>query len=64
MSPYNLQLQIQAMAIMVRVEGMKAENQQRLQQQESMQYYEDAFEIMACELDGLTQEPLPRTREG
>lgn len=56
MTPMNLQIQIQAMAIMVRIEGMKAENQQSIQNQTGVQYSEDSFEIKACELDSLWQE--------
>ena len=55
MNAHNLQLQIQAMAVMVRVDGMKAENQVREQLGHSLAYQEDSFEIMACELDGIMQ---------
>lgn len=55
MNSQNLQLQIQAMAVMVRVDGMKAENQSRQYYGEGPAYHDDSFEIMACELDGIMQ---------
>jgi len=56
MTPVNLQIQIQAMAIMVRIEGMKADNQQRVHREEYAANTELDFERMACELDGLQQQ--------
>lgn len=51
-----LEIQIQAMAVVVRVEGMKADNQQREHRQESLAYVESDFERAACELESLWQE--------
>ena len=55
MNAHNLQTQILAMAIMVRVEGMKADNAIRFNRGENFAYGESDFEHMACELDGLMQ---------
>lgn len=43
-------------AIMVRVEGMKADNQRRLGMQESIAYVEEDFEYQACEIDRISQQ--------
>lgn len=56
MTPHNLQLQIQAMSVMVRVDGMKSENQAREQLGHSLAYQEDSFEEMACQLDSIMQD--------
>ena len=55
MNAQNLQLQIQAMAVMVRVDGMKAANNAKFISCQQIIYHEDSFEIMACELDGIMQ---------
>lgn len=53
MSPINLQIQIQAMAIMVRVDGMKADNTIRKMNGSDLRYHEIEFQGMADQLDGL-----------
>lgn len=55
MNPLNLQLQIEAMAIMVRVEGMKAANLVAALRQEYPAYDESDFDTYACQLDGIMQ---------
>jgi len=42
-------------AAMVRVEGMKADNQRRLSMQESIAYTEEDFEYAACDIDKISQ---------
>lgn len=55
MNAHNLQLQIQSIAITVRVEGMKAENKIRSGLNQSPAYGQDDFEYYASELDALMQ---------
>lgn len=45
-----LSLEIQAQAIMVVVEGMKAENMHRQYTQQAVEYYEDSFQHEAEKL--------------
>lgn len=56
MSPHNLQIQLQAMAVMVRVEGMKAENSSKVAIGQNPVYDESDFERSACDIDELMQE--------
>lgn len=51
MESWRARLLLQAQAVLVRVEGMKAENSQREHRGESMAYTEDDFEDKACEID-------------
>ena len=51
MEDWQLRLQIEAMAIMARVEGMKAENMARMRRDEAVAYDEDAFFELADDLD-------------
>jgi len=53
MSPTNLEIQIQAMAIMVRVDGMKAENKIREMNESDPRHEEIDFIEMADQLDSL-----------
>lgn len=56
MNAHNLQIQIQAMAIMVRVDGMKADNAIRFNKGENFAYDESDFEYQADQLDNLMRE--------
>lgn len=56
MKDWQVRLQMQAMAAMIRVEGMKAENMQRAHRGESMAFAEDDFEMIAKEVDVLAHE--------
>lgn len=62
MEDWQLRLQIEAMAIMVNVEGMKAENRSRRRKDQAEAYGEDAFFELAEALDfkasQLRQKPL------
>lgn len=55
MNATNLQLQIEAMATMVRVEGMKAENALHIARGDYPPYGESDFDSYACQLDGIMQ---------
>jgi hypothetical protein len=55
MSPTNLQLQIEAMAVMVRVEGMKAQNARCAMMDEYPEYDLSDFDTYADQLDGIRQ---------
>ena len=55
MSPTNLQLQIEAMAVVTRVEGMKAQNAMRAIRGEYPEYEFDDFDTCACQLEGIMQ---------
>lgn len=60
MDPYDLRILIQAMSIMVRVEGLKAANQQREHRGESIAYDEDSFDELANELDEIVKKLIKR----
>lgn len=60
MQDWQVKLQIQAMAIMVEVEGMKAENVQRIDNGHSIAYDDGAFCEKAGELRELAQEMCNR----
>lgn len=53
MTPVNLQIQIEAMAIIVRVDGMKADNKIREIEGCDIRYDDPAFILMAEQLDEL-----------
>lgn len=55
MNATNLQLQIEAMAVMVRVDGMKAENSLHIARGGYPPYGESDFEVYACQLDSIVQ---------
>jgi len=55
MKNVNLKLYIKAMAVMVRVDGMKSENKAREQLDLSLAYQEDSFELMAQDLDRISR---------
>lgn len=55
MTPVNLQLQIEAMSVMVRVEGMRAQNTLRATQGERPEYDFEDFEVYACQLENIMQ---------
>ena len=56
MSAQNLQVQIQAMAIQARIDGMKADNAIRYERGECFSYGESDFDEMANQLDALLNE--------
>lgn len=56
MQDWQTQLFLEAQAELVRVEGMKALNAQRLRLDESLAYGEDAFEEKALEIERLARE--------
>jgi len=55
MEDWQVQLQLQAMAVMVRVEGMKADNEQLRATNEPPLYNGEDFERMACEIESCIQ---------
>jgi hypothetical protein len=56
MESWQVRLQIEAMACVVRVEGMKAENQARIQNGEAIAYVAGHFNEEAGELSRLARE--------
>lgn len=56
MNSTNLQIQISAMAIMVQVEGMKADNAICAMRGEYPNHDESSFEMMASDLHRLMQD--------
>lgn len=56
MNAHNLQIHIQAMAVVVRVEGMKADNDIRFNRRENFAYDQSDFEYAAADLDKLMQD--------
>lgn len=56
LEPHHLRLLVFAMAANARVEGMKAENQHRLNCGYSIAYGEEAFEAQATALENLARE--------
>ncbi len=55
MNATNLQLQIEAMSVMVRVEGMKAQNAKRAMMDEYPEYELADFDTYACQLEAIMQ---------
>jgi len=60
MEDWQVKLQIQAMALMVEVEGMKAENTHRKDCGLSLAYCGDSFDIVAAQLNNLAHEMCNR----
>lgn len=56
LEPHHLRLFLFALAANARVEGMKAENQHRLNCGNSIAYGEEAFEVQATALETLARE--------
>lgn len=56
MTPVNLQIQIQAMSIMAKIESLKADNEMQKQKQQYISYGLEDFEILAIELSDLARE--------
>jgi hypothetical protein len=55
MTPHNLQIYIQALACVARVEGMKADNAARVASEDGPRWVYSDFDDMADQLDGLVQ---------
>lgn len=53
---WQLKIYLQAQAEMIRVEGMKVENSQRVLRGEAAAYSEEAFCVSADEIDRLAHE--------
>jgi hypothetical protein len=57
MDEYDIKRLALILAVQARIEGMKAENAQRVTQNHSMAYLEADFEHMAVELENLAYKP-------
>lgn len=56
MQDWQVKLQLECMAVMARVEGMKAQNMRDTHNGSKPQYDYDDFDALACEIEGMAQE--------